>query len=287
MVQKEGTMFGTKLSSLVTLIAAAGMIASACAPQAAPAATQAPVAAATTAPATASPAPTAAAVAARPAIYQGTLQDKDEVSTDELKQILLQKSAMVLDARPFKEFAISHIPGAVNVSQKPGVPIATYVSDVAEVGRIAPDKNAALVLYCNGPFCPKSKALAESLTGAGYTNVRRYQLGIPTWRALVGYTQAELDGVRYALDGDKTTVLFDARSAEEFKAGALPGARNLVVADVNAAKTDGRLPTEDHNTRIIVVGKDGAQARALAEEIAKAAFDNVSFYAAGWETINR
>jgi hypothetical protein len=34
---------------------------------------------------------------------------------------------------------------------------------------------------------------------------------------------------------------------------------------------------EDHNTRIIVFGKDAAQARATAE-IAKNAFHNVSFY---------
>jgi hypothetical protein len=35
---------------------------------------------------------------------------------------------------------------------------------------------------------------------------------------------------------------------------------------------------EDHNTRIIVFGRDGDQARAAAEEIAKNAFHNVSFY---------
>ena len=45
------------------------------------------------------------------------------------------------------------------------------------------------------------------------------------------------------------------------------------------AKDDGRLPMEDHNTRIIVFGKDAAEARAAAEEIAKNAFHNVSFYA--------
>ena len=36
---------------------------------------------------------------------------------------------------------------------------------------------------------------------------------------------------------------------------------------------------EDHNTRIVVFGKDAAQAREVAEEIAKNAFHNVSFYA--------
>ncbi len=35
---------------------------------------------------------------------------------------------------------------------------------------------------------------------------------------------------------------------------------------------------EDHNTRIVVFGKGSAQAREVAEEIAKNAFHNVSFY---------
>lgn len=36
---------------------------------------------------------------------------------------------------------------------------------------------------------------------------------------------------------------------------------------------------EDHNTRIVVFGQDAAQAREVAEEIAKNAFHNVGFYA--------
>ena len=86
----------------------------------------------------------------------------------------------MLDARPYREYAMGHIPGALNVAAKPGVPIAQYVSDVAEIGRLLNnDKTAALVLYCNGPFCGKSKRLSAELIEAGYANVRRYQLGIP------------------------------------------------------------------------------------------------------------
>jgi rhodanese-related sulfurtransferase len=74
-------------------------------------------------------------------------------------------------------------------------------------------------------------------------------------------------------------VFFDARSADEFKAGTLSGARHLPKAEVSKAKEDGRLPMEDHNTRIIVFGKDATQAREVAEEIARNAFHNISFYA--------
>lgn len=74
-------------------------------------------------------------------------------------------------------------------------------------------------------------------------------------------------------------MVFDARSADEFKAGSISGARHLPRAEVSRAKDDGRRPMEDHNTRIVVFGTDAAQAREVAEEIARNAFHNVSFYA--------
>lgn len=228
-------------------------------------------------------APIAAGQGSAPAagIMRATLAEPNqktaEVSTEELKQILAEDRAYVFDARPPLEYAVSHIPGARNVAQKPGTPASLYISDVAEIGRIVPGQESPIVLYCNGPFCGKSKRLAEELLAAGYTDVRRYQLGAPTWRALVGVMQIEPEALPYVFAGDKTAVWFDARPAEAFAGGSVSGARNLERADVARAKDDGRLPMDDHNTRIIVFGADGAQARAVAAEIAANAFHNVSF----------
>src|SRR5262249_10108643 len=70
-------------------------------------------------------------------VYQTTLgeakQKTSEVSTDELKRILDDGSAVVLDTRPRREYAMSPIPGARNVAPKADVPMSMYVSDVAEV----------------------------------------------------------------------------------------------------------------------------------------------------------
>lgn len=216
--------------------------------------------------------PLAAHAQSSASIHQATLLEPDqktkEVSTEELRQILAEKSAILFDARPFKEYAISHIPGAVNVSAKPGLPMSSYVSDVAEIGRLLKgDKATPIILYCNGPFCGKSKRLAAELLEAGYTNVRRYQLGIPVWRALGGVTQIEPAGINHVMENDRTAVLIDARDAVEFRTGSIPSAKNLPrslvkegkdVGEVKAAKDDGRLPTEDHNTRIIVFGSNNA-----------------------------
>ena len=62
------------------------------------------------------------------------------------------------------------------------------------IGRLLNGNKAApLVVYCNGPHCGKTQRLAAELRDAGYFNVRRYQLGTPTWRAAGGVCAIELD----------------------------------------------------------------------------------------------
>ena len=39
----------------------------------------------------------------------------------------------------------------------------------------------------------------------------------------------------------------------------------------------------DHNTRIVVVGRDAVEARYVAEALAREAFDNVAYFPGGFE----
>ena len=232
---------------------------------------------------------------ARQAVFEEQGESTGEVSTEELAAILRTGSAKVFDARPYAEFAMGHIPGAVNVAAKPGVPMSMYVSDTAEIGRLlGNNKQTPIVLYCNGPYCGKSKRLAAELAAAGYTSVRRYQLGIPVWRALGGICEMEVDAIRQVLAKDSTAVVVDVRDADAFRAGSLPGARNIPrslvlegkdVGEVKRAKDDARLPMEDHNTRILVVGREAAEARYVADALAREAFHNVSYFAGSIDTL--
>jgi rhodanese-related sulfurtransferase len=217
-------------------------------------------------------------------IDQATLgepnQKTPEVSTEELRRILADGSAIVLDSRKRAEYVASHIPGARNLGLNPD---ASPSDSVAAVERlVGGDKGKALLLYCNGPFCQASRRLSEQLVAAGFTNVRRYQLGIPVWRALGGVTEIELEGVLRVFKFDRTAVFFDARMAEEFVAGSVPGARNLPPGAVQSGGLQKAaaelLPTDDFNTRIVVFGRDSGQARALAEAIARSARHNVSYF---------
>lgn len=211
-----------------------------------------------------------------------------EISTEELERLLASAAVLLLDTRPHLEWALGHLPGALNVAPKPGMTMSQYTSDVTEIGRlVGGDRTRPLVLYCNGPFCGKSKRVSEELLAAGYSNVRRYQLGAPVWRALGGVMVMESDGVRHVLKNDRTAVFIDTRDAAEYSAGTLGEARSIPrskvlpgkdVGEVKAAKDDGRVPMEDHNTRIIVFGRDGQQARAVAEALTREAFHNVSYF---------
>jgi len=237
-------------------------------------------------------APLNALAQSEPSIHTAILAESEQktpnISTEELQQILAENSATVFDVRTYQEYAISHIPGVLNVAGKPGTTRGKFTSDVDEIGHIVDeDKTAAIVLYCAGPYCGKAKRVAGGLADAGYTNVRRYQLGIPVWRALGGVTEIELEGIQYVLDGDKTAVFIDARDTAEFSNGTVASARSIPARllesdnggqEVKDAKQDGRLPMEDHNTRVIVVGDKVGQANAVAQALARNAFHNVSYF---------
>jgi rhodanese-related sulfurtransferase len=215
-------------------------------------------------------------------------QRTPEISTAELRRILREHSATVFDARPFKEYAIGHIPGALDVAPAPGEPMALYISDVDEISRVVHQKtDAPIVLYSDGPFSEKPKRLADHLLTEGYRNIRRYQLGMAVWRALGGPVQIELAGAAFIMANDRSAVFIDARDPEEFRKRTLPEARNIPLikigperndSEIKTAEDDGRLPVEDHNTRIIVFGDNAEQSNAVAEALTREAYTNVAFF---------
>lgn len=220
------------------------------------------------------------ASAVKPSVFDGVLEAAGtsiEINTAELQSALKDPAVVLLDARPYDEYAISHLPGAKSVPGKAGTTPALYVADVSYVLKEIPDKTTKIVTYCNGLNCGRSKRFAEELLQAGYQNVRRYQLGAPGWRALGGVMQVEKDALLRLLEKDGTALLVDARDDGHAKP-LMCKAAWIPVSETSKAKDDGRLPMTDHNTRIFVVGDNGGQARAVAEGIVHSAFHNVSYF---------
>ncbi|MEQ9640576.1 MAG: metalloregulator ArsR/SmtB family transcription factor [Alphaproteobacteria bacterium] len=77
----------------------------------------------------------------------------------------------VLDVRPADEFALGHLPGAVNI------PLGELERRLAEF-----DPAQEIVAYCRGPYCVLSYEAVARLRARGY-QVRRLEDGLPEWRA--------------------------------------------------------------------------------------------------------
>lgn len=216
-------------------------------------------------------------------IFHATLGESGktpEISTQQMRATLNDNAAFILDTRTRAEFDAGHIPGARNLGTDPAAAVAAVESLTGG------NKAAALILYCNGPYCQASRRLGEQLSNAGFGNVQRYQLGIPVWRALGGPVEIELAGVARVFKADQSAVYIDARAAEEFAAGSLPGAISAPVEDVLSGKLKKiALPEDDFNRRIILFGIDRAQARKLADFMGKRPWHNVSYFGGRYDAL--
>ena len=103
--------------------------------------------------------------------YFERLDQLEPVSRKELAQRLRAKSAVVLDVRPEDEFALGHVPGALNI------PINELKRRLVEL-----PKNQEIVAYCRGPYCVFSFEAVALLRKRGFL-VRRLEDGFPEWKA--------------------------------------------------------------------------------------------------------
>ncbi|MBI2502615.1 MAG: metalloregulator ArsR/SmtB family transcription factor [Candidatus Latescibacteria bacterium] len=108
-------------------------------------------------------------------VIQTFLQDRqtlEAINVQELRQRLQEGSAVVLDVRPEVEYRAGHIPGARSI------PISELQARLREI-----PKSREIVAYCRGPYCVFADEAVALLRAKGY-RVRRFEQGLPDWRAL-------------------------------------------------------------------------------------------------------
>ncbi len=94
-----------------------------------------------------------------------------DIGIDSLKAALDQgKPPLLIDVREEEEFAVSHLPGAVNLTKTREVTVA---------------KDTAIVVYCSVGI--RSAAFAKELSEQGFTDVRNLRGSIFAW-ANKGYS---------------------------------------------------------------------------------------------------
>ena len=97
--------------------------------------------------------------------------DMEPVSREELVERARDGLVTVLDVRPADEFAIGHLPGAVNI------PLNELEARVDEL-----DPGSEIVAYCRGAYCVLSFEAVATLRRRGF-RVRRLEDGLPEWKA--------------------------------------------------------------------------------------------------------
>jgi len=95
----------------------------------------------------------------------------EPVSREELLERSRLGSVTILDVRPQDEFALGHLPGALNI------PLRDLE---ARLGEMNPRQE--IVAYCRGPYCVLSYEAVAALRSRGF-KIRRLEDGLPEWRA--------------------------------------------------------------------------------------------------------
>lgn len=107
-------------------------------------------------------------------VVSGYFQKRDDmepVSRTDLLERMREKSVILLDVRPEDEYALGHLPGALNI---PFGKLERRLRDLP--------KSKEIVAYCRGPYCVLSFEAIAALRKRGY-KVRRLEDGYPEWKA--------------------------------------------------------------------------------------------------------
>lgn len=107
-------------------------------------------------------------------VLQSYFHDRDSlepVSREELLKRSRAGAVTILDVRPEDEFALGHLPGAINI------PLRALPARLSEL-----DRRQDVVAYCRGPYCVLSFEAVAALRARGF-RARRLVDGLPEWRA--------------------------------------------------------------------------------------------------------
>lgn len=103
--------------------------------------------------------------------YFDNLDSLEPVSRQELMIAMRDGGVTLLDVRPDEEFALGHLPGAVNI------PLEELEKRLSEL-----PKDTEIIAYCRGAYCVLSFEAVAALRSKGF-RIRRLQDGFPEWKA--------------------------------------------------------------------------------------------------------
>ncbi len=205
-----------------------------------------------------------------------------EVDTAVVKSAQKKNNAVIIDARPYKKYLQSTIPGAIAIPD----------TDMNKLlGKFPADKNIKVITFCGGYHCGKSHKVAKKMLSMGYKNVVVYAGGLPKWKKdgmattgggakkaiakKVAKKPMMTNGIKKGadegtVDGEwfkkmietnkvpKNVQIVDVFPPEDFKNGHLPNAINVYAEPLKPNELLAKLPKDK-----VVVFNCASGARAL------------------------
>lgn len=211
-----------------------------------------------------------------------------EVSVERAKEMHDAGGILFLDCREPEEYAVGHIPGAINIPRG----LLEF-----KIAKRIPDKATPIVTYCKtgGRGCLSTDALAR----LGYHKAVNLAGGWKAWAAkdypaafaegltkqdLVAEAKARIRqiGVADARThlGDGAYRFVDCREPGEYMAGHIPGAINI-PRGLMEFKIGNII--KDKDTKLIVYCKSGGRGSLTSAAIQRMGYANVANLDGGWK----
>lgn len=211
-----------------------------------------------------------------------------EVGTSVVKAAMNTNGALIIDARPYKKFLGSTIPGSISIPD-------TEMDKL--MGRFPADKMTPVITFCGGYECAKSHIIANKMIEMGYKNVSVYAGGMPAWKEAglkttgggakpaaapmvsdkppflgpvkKGGDMGSVDGAWFLANYKKMpagVTIVDVRTADERKAGFIDGTVHVSLEENKPAEFVAKLPKEGYVIFHCAAGGRSMEAFDLVKE---------------------
>lgn len=193
-----------------------------------------------------------------------------ELKPEEVKALIDRNAEMmIIDSRPVKSYAQSHLPGAVSITVEQ--------MESGALNMLPSDKDTLLVFYCGGYTCGMSPKAAGLAKKAGYKNIRVMLAGEPNWikAGYAGYASREFV--------DKgNIVLIDLRSTEKSETARIPRSVSIPMATLGDRLDDipGKAP-------VVLYSDDQEEALGALRKLREAGLKKASLAEGGLDQWRR
>ncbi len=199
----------------------------------------------------------------------GDLPAPPPLSPSEVKRMIEDKG-IVVDARPFREFAAGHVPGAISNPFRDS--FASYL------GWVVPPDHPLIIV----PGTPEQlEPIVRQAIGIGYDDLAGYlQGGVKAWQD-TGFPVARADLTTpeevYQELQKKTITVLDVRQDSEWNAGHIPGAMHIELGELEK-----RIKEVPADSTVAVTCTMGNRSSTAVSILKKAGYKKVKNIAGGF-----